>query len=129
MKLQSIRPMLWTHNLNDTVNFYTDILKFSLVNRNDDWGWAALVKDEVEIMLAKPNEHTPFDNPVFTGSFYFNTDDVDALWNDVKDKAKICYVPGDFEWGMREFAIYDNNGYILQFGQPKNNVSNHAENL
>ena len=22
-----------------------------------------------------------------------------------------------FEWGMREFAIYDNNGYVLQFGQ------------
>jgi hypothetical protein len=23
----------------------------------------------------------------------------------------------DFEYGMREFAIRDNNGYILQFGQ------------
>ena len=23
----------------------------------------------------------------------------------------------DFEHGMREFAIYDNNGYMLQFGQ------------
>jgi len=21
------------------------------------------------------------------------------------------------DWGMREFAIYDNNGYMLQFGQ------------
>ncbi|MFN5228579.1 MAG: hypothetical protein ACK5Q3_18600 [Planctomycetota bacterium] len=23
----------------------------------------------------------------------------------------------DFDYGMREFAIYDNNGYLLQFGQ------------
>ena len=22
------------------------------------------------------------------------------------------------QYGMREFAIYDNNGYVLQFGQP-----------
>jgi len=31
-------------------------------------------------------------------------------------KANICYEIETFEWGMREFAIYDNNGYILQFG-------------
>jgi hypothetical protein len=24
----------------------------------------------------------------------------------------------DFHYGMREFAIFDNNGYLLQFGQP-----------
>jgi hypothetical protein len=24
----------------------------------------------------------------------------------------------DFAYGMREFAIYDNNGYMLQFGAP-----------
>ena len=35
----------------------------------------------------------------------------------VKDKAKIVYPLEDFEWQMREFAIYDNNGYMLQFGQ------------
>ncbi|NHQ72651.1 bleomycin resistance family protein, partial [Elizabethkingia miricola] len=28
-----------------------------------------------------------------------------------------CYNIEDFPWQMREFAIYDNNGYILQFGQ------------
>jgi uncharacterized glyoxalase superfamily protein PhnB len=74
-------------------------------------------KDEVKIMLAKPNEHTPFDKPIFTGSFYFNTDNVDKLWEDLKDKAKVCYEIENFDWQMREFAIYDNNGYLLQFGQ------------
>ena len=24
----------------------------------------------------------------------------------------------EFHYGMREFAIYDNNGYMLQFGTP-----------
>jgi hypothetical protein len=29
----------------------------------------------------------------------------------------IVYPLEDFPYGMREFAIRDNNGYILQFGQ------------
>lgn len=68
-------------------------------------------------LLSKPNEHIPFDKPVFTGSFYFKTDNVDKLWEVLKDKTKVCYAPENFEWHMREFAIYDNNGYILQFGE------------
>jgi uncharacterized glyoxalase superfamily protein PhnB len=56
--------------------------------------------------------------PLFTGSLYFRTDDVDGLWQRLKDKARICYPIDNFEYGMREFAIYDNNGYLLQFGQP-----------
>ncbi len=36
---------------------------------------------------------------------------------DLKGKSKICYSIENFEYGMREFAIYDNNDYVLQFGQ------------
>lgn len=117
MKLKNIRPMLWTEKFDETIDFYTKILGFIVVERNDNWGWASLYKDEVEIMLAKPNEHTPFDKPSFTGSLYFNTDQVDQLWEQLKEKAKVCYEIETFEWEMREFAIYDNNGYLLQFGQ------------
>ncbi|MEP6789357.1 MAG: VOC family protein, partial [Acidobacteriota bacterium] len=73
--------------------------------------------DDVAIMFAKPNEHTPYDKIGFTGSFYFNTDDVDALWEKLKDKAGVCYGIEDFYYGMREFAVCDSNGYLLQFGQ------------
>ena len=68
-------------------------------------------------MISKPNDHIPFDKPNFTGSFYFNTDGIDEIWNKLKDKTKICYPIENFEYGMRGFAIYDNNGYLLQFGQ------------
>lgn len=118
MKFTSLRPILWTDKLNETIDFYVNVLGFTVGERNDDWGWASIAKDGVEIMLAKPNAHTPFERPMFTGSFYINTDDVDAAWEQVKDKAKICYEPENFEWEMREFAIYDNNGYLVQIGQP-----------
>ena len=117
MKITELRPMLWTEDLHESVKFYTETLGFRADEVKDEWGWASLSIDEVGIMLARPNQHTPFDKLGFTGTFYFNTDDVEAMWAKVKDKAKICYGIEDFEHGMREFAIYDNNGYMLQFGQ------------
>lgn len=117
MKLTSLRPMLWTAQLKETCDFYTNTLGFTLGEYNEDWGWASLQRDGVDIMLARPTEHTAFDQPKFTGSFYFNTDDVNTLWDSLKDKVNVFYPMEDFEYGMREFAILDNNGYILQFGQ------------
>ncbi|UOK43609.1 MULTISPECIES: bleomycin resistance protein [Flavobacterium] len=116
-KFQPIRPMLWTTELKETIAFYVNILGFTCGEYNEDWGWASLYKDDAEIMLAKPNEHTPFEKPVFTGSFYINVDNVEEIWEKLKDKCNLCYEIETFEWGMREFAVYDNNGYLLQFGQ------------
>lgn len=109
MKLLELRPILWTNKLDETIDFYTNELDFICGERNEDWGWASLHKDTVEIMLAIPNEHTPFEKPLFTGSFYFRTDSVDELWEKLKEKSNICYPIENFDWGMREFAIYDNN--------------------
>lgn len=117
MKFQPIVPMIWTKELHETVDFYCDILGFTCGKYSEDWGWAAVHKDDCEIMIAKPNEHTTFERPYFSGTFYIKTDDVDALWNQIKDKVKIAYDIEDFDWDMREFAIFDNNSYMIQFGQ------------
>lgn len=109
--------MLWTDQLQESIEFYKNTLGFTVDELNDEWGWASLSKDDVELMLAKPNEHMPFTHPDFTGSFYFTTDNVDQLWEKLKNTANIVYDIENFDWQMREFAIYDNNGYILQFGQ------------
>ena len=117
MKITELKPMLCTEDFKGTVDFYTGVLGFSAGVVNEEWGWGNLIIDDVSVMIAKPNEHTPYDKIGFTGSFYFTTDDVDALWEKLKDKAPVCYGIEDFFYGMREFAIYDNNGYLLQFGQ------------
>jgi len=117
MKLQFLRPVLWTEDLDATVTFYTDLLGFALDARNDEWGWASLSRDGVELMLARPNHHEQFDKIGFTGSLYFTTDNVEDAWHQLKDKIQVCYAIESFPWGMREFAVYDNNGYLLQFGQ------------
>jgi len=51
-------------------------------------------------MIALPNAHVPFEKPAFAGSFYFNPDDVDALWESLRDRVTIVWLhasvrPGD----------------------------------
>lgn len=117
MKLHDVVPMLYTTELKATVAFYTNTLGFECRSLNEEWGWASVSRDEVRVMFALPNAHLPFEKPAFTGSLYFKTDAADELWQRLKDSARVCYPIEDFEYGMREFAIYDNNGYVLQFGQ------------
>ena len=117
MKFEPIVPLIWTHHLNETVAFYTEKLGFHLGNYSEEWGWATLHRDACELMVSRPTAQTRFEHPFFTGTFYIKTDDVGAFWDHVKDSVKVAYPMEDFDWGMREFAIYDNNHYILQFGQ------------
>lgn len=119
----TLHPILWTEQFDESIRFYTNVLGFSLKEKNDGWQWALLEKDHIRIMLSKPNAHEKSRKIGFTGSFYFNVNNVVRLWEDLKDKVKVCYEIETFEWGMKEFAIYDNSGYLLQFGQPVDEIS------
>src|SRR5262245_22792061 len=116
MKLTRLTPMLTVTDMDETIQFYRDLLGFQCVSRSE--GWAALHSGDVEIMIALPNAHLAFEGPSSTASFYFNTDDVDALWQQLRHKTTVVYPIENFFYGMREFAIRDNNGYLLHFGQP-----------
>lgn len=109
--------MLTTTDLQGTVDFYVQTLGFSCTAFAAELGWASVRLGNIEMMFSSPNDHIPFDKPTFTGSFYFRTEVVDEIWSSLKDKTNVCYAIEDFDYGMREFAIYDNNGYLLQFGQ------------
>ena len=115
MKLLDVTPMLTVEVMESAIAFYRDILGFQCLARVDDW--ACMGSNGVEVMLVLPNAHLPFEKPLMTGSLYFNTDDVDALWDKLKTQSQIVYPIETFEYGMREFAIRDNSGYLLQFGQ------------
>ena len=116
MAILDLVPMLTVPNVAEAVTFYSETLGFRCANQME--GWAVVERDGVELMFALPNEHLPFERPLLTGSLYLRTNSIDALWADLKEKANILYPMEDFSYGMREFAILDNNGYCLQFGQP-----------
>ncbi len=120
MQLNKLTPLLRTHQLKETVDWYLNIMGFTCPDFVADYGYARVELDNIDIMLAIPNAHLPFDQPNFTGSLYFNTNDADAWWEKLKAHCRICYEIETFDYGMREFGVYDINGYLLQFGQAVN---------
>lgn len=118
MNLNKLTPLLRTKQLKETVDWYVNTLGFTCTDFVHEYGFARVQLHGADIMLAEPNAHYPFDEPNFTGSFYINTNDANAWWEKLKDTCRVCYPIETFDYGMREFAIFDINGYLLQFGQP-----------
>ena len=115
--LHTLVPMLRVPDVPAAVAWYRDVLGFACTTDGSE-GWASLRRDGIELMLSAFNAHEGDVASVFTGSLYLRCDDIDHWWQCLKDRARVCYPIGDFPYGMREFAIYDSNGFLLQFGQP-----------
>lgn len=116
MAFNALVPTLEVENMDDTILFYESHLDFKCVDREEDT-WAFIQKDDISIMLSSRFNEDKQPKPVFTGGLYIYVDDIDVIWQILKDKVKISYPLENFEYGMREFAIYDCNGYRIQFGQ------------
>ena len=124
--LRSLTPMLETDSINDTIQFYNKVLGFTLSEtweHESELKWASLYKDNTWLMFATRNTHRELAQPIVTRDLYFYPDDVNAVWEAVNDKCEIVYPIENFSYGMREFAIKDNNGYILKFGKSIDTVS------
>ncbi|MCD9189079.1 MAG: VOC family protein [Pyrinomonadaceae bacterium] len=119
MKIKRITPMLLTKKLQETSDFYEKFLGFRCRGKypQDAPCWMSLWNGENEIAFYLSNENPEFENPVFSGTIYFEVENVDELWEKLKDKVEIVYELKNFDYGMREFGIKDCNGYILNLGQ------------
>ncbi len=116
MPFNNLIPLLEVENMDETISFYETILDFKCLDRSNN-DWAIVIKDDVSIMFSARLYKNKHPETYMTGSLFISTDDVDVIWQILKDKVDVCYPIENFEYGMREFAIYDNNGYRLQFGQ------------
>ena len=119
--MDDLIPMLETDDLDQTIQWYGDTLGFTVRGTFPETGdltWVSLKKDKVVIMFTTRFESSEKLNCSLTGSLYFYPKDVQSLWKRLQSKnLKIEWPLEDFHYGMREFAILDNNGYRLVFGQ------------
>ncbi|MDG5490754.1 VOC family protein [Psychroserpens sp. SPM9] len=116
MAFNALVPTLEVKNMDETIAFYKTHLDFECISRESN-DWAFVQKDEINIMFSSRFHKDKFPETVFTGGLYIYVDDVDVVWQILKDKVDICYPLENVEYGMREFAILDCNGYRLHFGQ------------
>ena len=126
VKLYKLSPILRTKDLKATITFYETVLGFT--GKSNFLNFIALTRGEVEIMFIVPQDdpedckdpnHSDefFPKAMMTGSLFITVDQVDSLWESVKDKAAIKTPIANREYLMRDFSILDNNGYELVFGQ------------
>jgi uncharacterized glyoxalase superfamily protein PhnB len=119
MKVKHLFPMLATENIQQTIDFYTLNLGFEIQGKYPEENpcWVSLSSGDAEIAFNTPNAHTDYEKPVLTGSIYLNVENIDELWERLKERVEIVYEIENFGYGMREFGIKDCNGYILNLGQ------------
>ena len=116
MKLAKLTPMLWVKDVSATIDYYSNVLGFAKAGMLENGGWGSVVRDNVELMFTSFFE-AKAKGEQFPGTFYLYTNDIDAWWEHLKEKAEVFYPIENFEYGMREFAIKDCNGFIIQFGK------------
>jgi hypothetical protein len=93
-----ISPMIPSYNLKETVAFFTDVFTFTPTLLVDNY--AVLVKDGRSVHILPAGD-------IGEMEFYLEVDDIDGLWDDIKDKLTGMKVrePFDREYGMREIHI------------------------
>jgi uncharacterized glyoxalase superfamily protein PhnB len=119
MALKKLAPILTTDDMDRSVRFYVEVLGFTCGMQTP--GYSNLYRDAVRIMLAAPNKHSEWKGPNFTGQLYIDletAEEVDALWETVKDRVEVIYAVDDFDYGMHEFGVRDDSGYHLAVGAP-----------
>ncbi len=119
MRFLTLEPMLQSADIAATIAWYRDRLGFELSGRMED-NWCRLERDGVAIMFMT-NAH--LGAPAATATQYFAVDDVMALYNRLKDHVAVEWGPEQMPYDMLEFAIRDNNGYLLSFGQDTSSQS------
>ena len=94
-----LSPMVPSFDLKETATFFVDLLTFK-VERNET-SYAILSKDNRTIHLLNAG------NDIGQMEFYLEVDDVDFIWNSIKEKLSGIKhkAPFDREYGMREIHI------------------------
>lgn len=112
--LQIAIPVMASLNIDKTVRFYQEKLGFDRLGWKDK-NYAVLGRDKIEIHLRKCNDRI---HPEHT-SCYIKVMNVDDLYEEMTNSG-VVHPNGTIKnqaWNMREFAILDEDGNMIKFGQ------------
>ncbi|HJD75949.1 MAG TPA: VOC family protein [Bacteroides reticulotermitis] len=122
MKYQSLVPNLGVKSVNETVKFYTEVLGFqqiACVPEHGELVFAIIRAGDVNLMFQQldslQEEYPDLKNKNGQAglTFYIKMQDKKALYERVKDAAFLVKAMHTTPYGAEEFAICDNNGFIL----------------
>lgn len=133
--LKKLTPNIMVEHVNNTVDFYRDVLGFSLLTTVPEQGtfdWAMMKHGAVEIMF-QSRASLSGDLSQFTGkaiggtlTLYIDVSDIKDLYASLKNKVKIVHDMAPTFYDAQEFTIEDCNSYILTFAEPISQQANHT---
>ncbi|HRP61575.1 MAG: VOC family protein [Flavobacteriales bacterium] len=127
--LNSLTPNLMVNDVEETIEYYTDILGFTLLKTvpekgNPDW---AMVKRNDVILMFQSAKSLKDELPKLKSqkpggglTFYIKVDRITELHEELVDNE--VEIIADLEstfYDTIEFSIIDNNGYVLTFSEEK----------
>ncbi len=94
-----LSPMIPSFNVRETVLFFQNLFAFDIVR--DEKTYVILHKDNLTIHVLTAGKD------IGEMEFYLEVDNIDDLWDKIKDKLEGSKVkkPFDREYGMREFHV------------------------
>ena len=110
--------MLHVPDVVDTVAWYAE-LGFTVHNigrDGDEAVWALLSWRGAELMLSTGG-HPP-QRSRRSADLYIHTENVDGLFDSLRNKAEVIEEPHDTFYGQCEFILRDCNGFWMTFGEP-----------
>jgi len=137
MKLNKLTPNLGVEDIKATIKFYQNYLDFELMMavpssqdgidqtlfEEKNYVYALIAKDGVEIMLQQTQSIQQdvtllhFETLGASVSFYMEIEGIEAFYQKIVSE-NIKSTPIKTAWyGMKEFYILDNNGYVLGFAE------------
>ena len=115
-----LTPCLKTNDVRQTVDFYVGVLGFTVDTIHPSGKPTLCILDHDSVHLAfVTNPQNWYQEPRLAGQLWIGVDDLMALHARVVEKGiAIEWGPEVYSYGRREFAIRDNNGYLLAFSEP-----------
>ncbi len=137
--MKKLNPNLMVKDVKETIEFYKNNLGFKLVMavpetkdgilteipENKKIVYVLVKNGNVELMFqaeeSLKEDITVFANSIIGASvsFYIEVENLKDFYSGIKEKVEVVKKLSTTWYGMNEFYIRDNNGYILGFAEQK----------
>ena len=119
LRLRAITPMITATDLQASLDWYRDVLGFTLAQeykQGDQVVGVRLVAGAAEMMLTQDDFAKGRDRKKGVGLRLYctTTQDVDQLAAAIKERGgQLAQEPTDQPWGARDFAVVDPDGFSI----------------
>src|SRR4051794_31990639 len=114
-----VLPCLLVKDMRQTLDFYISVLGFTQTGYypiESDPVRTEVRRDNVALIFFTESIHGLGDSTSMSGLLYVFPENVDRLAEELRSKkVPFLWGPEETDFGVREFAIRDPNGYVLAF--------------